>query len=284
MNTFNLLEEFSLQDIWDNVLNWLRTQGFKLLIAIVLLFVGFAVVNAVVAWIKKINIKRGFDKTLGVSLRKLISYGLKTLIVVALLSYVGVDTSGITALIASLGVTIGLALQGALSNVAGGLLIITLRPFGLDDFIESQGVSGTVEDIRIVYTYIRTFDNKRVALPNGTLANSVITNYSAKTTRRVDLKFSISYTEDFKKAQEVILKVAKEHALVLKDPAPNCRITDHAESAIVLFSTFWCRTEDYWTVYFDMHEKVKEAFDEAGIIIPFNQLDVHVKDLNNSEK
>ncbi len=284
MKTYNLLEELSLQQIWESVLNWIKTQGFKVLIALVLLFIGFATVNAIVSWIKKVNIKRGFDKTLGVTLRKIISYGLKTLIVVALLSYVGVDTSGITALIASLGVTIGLALQGALSNVAGGLLIITLRPFGLDDFIEAQGVSGTVEDIRIIYTYIRTFDNKRIALPNGTLANSVITNYSAKTTRRVDLKFSISYSQDFKKAQEVILNVAKAHDLVLKDPAPNCRITDHADSAIILFSTFWCRTEDYWTVYFDMLERVKTAFDEAGIVIPFNQLDVHLDNLNNIEK
>ncbi|MBQ7643278.1 MAG: mechanosensitive ion channel [Clostridia bacterium] len=278
MKIYNLLDITSLDDAFAIFRDWVTTQGVKIVFALVIGVIGFAVVNMVVGWIKKINIKRNFDKTLGITLRKVIGYSLKILILVALLSYLGVDTSGMTALIASLGITIGLALQGALSNVAGGILIIIARPFVLDDFIEAQGVSGTVEDIRLLYMTIRTFDNRIISLPNGTLANGTIINYSAKTTRRVDLKFSISYEDDFKRAEEIILDIAANHELVLKDPPPKCRITSHGESAIVLFSAFWCKTEDYWTVYFDMNERVKAAFDEKGVTIPFNQLDIHIKD------
>ena len=278
MKIYNLLDITSLDDAFALFRDWVTTQGVKIVFALIIGVIGFAVVNMVVGWIKKINIKRNFDKTLGITLRKVIGYSLKILILVALLSYLGIDTSGMTALIASLGITIGLALQGALSNVAGGILIIIARPFVLDDFIEAQGVSGTVEDIRLLYTTIRTFDNRIISLPNGTLANGTIINYSAKTTRRVDLKFSISYEDDFKRAEEIILDIAATHELVLKDPPPKCRITSHSESAIVLFSAFWCKTEDYWTVYFDMNERVKAAFDEKGVTIPFNQLDIHIKD------
>ena len=266
----------SVQGVLNKIADWGMTVGIKIVFALILCVIGFAVINMFVGWIKKINIKRGFDKTLGVTLRKVISVGLKILLIMALLGYVGIDISGVAALVTSLGVTIGLALQGALANVAGGVLIVTLRPFRLDDFIEAQGIKGTVEDIRLVYTYVRTMDNKVVALPNGTLANGTIINYSAKTSRRVDIRFNVSYDTDFKKAQEIVLDVAAKHKLIFNDPAPLCRIDAHNDSSIELFSTFWCKTEDYWTVYFDMFEQVKTAFDENGITIPFNQLDVHI--------
>ncbi len=277
----NLLAINSAEELLDYIWDWCSTAGVKIVMAIVMLIVGFALVNVIVGWIKKINDRRGFDKTIAKTLQKTISYALKTLIVVALLAYLGVETSGVTALITSLGVTLGLALQGALSNVAGGILIIVARPFALDDYIEAQGVSGTVEDIRLLYTKVRTLDNKVISLPNGTLANGTIINYTAKTTRRVDIDFGISYTDDFKAAQSVVLSVAAKNEKVLKDPAPICRVSGHGESSVVLSFKGWTRTEDYWEVYFSMFEGVKSAFDEAGISIPFNQLDVHIK---NEEK
>lgn len=268
----------SFEDVLNALWGWCTTTGIKIIIALAIGFLGFAIINAIVAHIKKQNIKHNFDKTLGVTLRKVISWSLKILLIMILLSYVGIEVSGIAAVVAAAGVTIGLALQGALSNVAGGILIITMRPFRLDDFIEAQGVSGTVEDIRLVYTYIRTLDNKVVALPNGALANGTISNYSAKTTRRVEIKFSVAYSEDYKKAQEVVLQTAAKNNMVLTDPAPGCRITEHGTSSVILFSTFWCKTENYWSVFFDMQEQVKSAFDQNGIKIPFTQLDVHLDD------
>ena len=276
MNNLPAIE--SAEDLLDYLLNWVTTTGVKLLIAIVIGFLGFVIINIFVGWIKKVNEKHNFDKTLGKTLRNLIKYGLKILLVIMLLAYLGVEISSIVALITSIGVTIGLALQGALSNVAGGILIITSRPFVLDDFIEAQGVKGTIEDITLLYTKVRTPDNKVISLPNGALANGTIINYSAKTTRRVDIDFSISYSDDYKKAQSIILDIAKQHKLVLKDPEPTCRISAHGDSAIVLTSKVWVKSEDYWTVYFDMFESVKTAFDNSDIHIPFNQLDVHIVD------
>ncbi len=272
----NLLAIESAEDLLNIIKKWLSDTGIKILVAIIVAVIGFALINILVGWIKKINEKRNFDKTLGRALRKIIGYGLKILLIMMLLAYLGVEISGITALITSLGVTVGLAIQGALANVAGGILIIISRPFVLDDFIEAQGVKGTIEDIRLLYTKLRTPDNKIVSLPNGALANGTIINYSAKTTRRVDIDFTIAYSDDYKKAQEIILRVAKDNKLVLKDPEPICRISAHGESSIVLTTKIWVKTEDYWTVYFDMHEAVKTAFDSEGIHIPFNQLDVHI--------
>ena len=171
----------------------------------------------------------------------------------------------------------GLAVNGTLSNFAGGVLLIITRPFRDDDYIAANGYEGTVEDIRICYTIIRTYDNKLVYLPNGKLSTGEIVNYTAKSTRRVDINFTISYNADFKKAEEIFLDVCAKNPLILQDPAPSSRVAEHGDSSIVLGSKAWCKAEDYWTVYFDLIEQVKTAFDENGIEIPYNQLDVHVK-------
>ena len=174
----------------------------------------------------------------------------------------------------------GLAVQGSLSNFAGGVLIILTRPFKIDDYIETQGISGTVEDIHIIYTILRTPDNKVIHIPNGTLANSTITNYSSKDTRRVDFTFSIAYDADYLKAEQIILDICKSHSLVLDDPAPVCRLSEYADSAIKLVLRVWTLSSDYWNVYFDINESVKNEFDAAGISIPYNQLDVHIDNKN----
>ena len=199
------------------------------------------------------------------------------LVVIALIGYVGIDTSAITALIASLGVGVGLAINGTLSNLAGGILILITRPFKDDDYIDACGYSGTVEDIRICHTKLRTTDNKVIYLPNGKLSTSEIVNYSEKDLRRVDLTFSISYSDDFEKAKKVIEEVWNQNELILKDPAPSVRVSAQSASSIDLTAKVWCKNEDYWTVNFDMLEQVKTAFDQNGIQIPFNQLDVHIK-------
>lgn len=269
-----------MENIVAELLKWLANAGVKILVAFVVIFISFPVINHFTNVIKKICIKKKIDKTIGKSLRYVFKFGTKILVICFLLGYLGFDTASISALIATLGLGVGLAVQGSLSNFAGGVLIILTRPFKIDDYIETQGISGTIEDIHIIYTILRTPDNKVIHIPNGTLANSTITNYSSKDTRRVDFTFSIAYDADYLKAEQIILDICKSHSLVLDDPAPVCRLSEYADSAIKLVLRVWTLSSDYWNVYFDINESVKNEFDAAGISIPYNQLDVHIDNKN----
>ena len=269
------------EQFWTTVQNWLTTTGIRVAVAIVLLIVSFTLIN----WFSRKILKRGkklaekkhVDKTVYKTLSYVAKIGLKVLVVVALIAYLGIDTSGITALVASLGVGVGLAVNGTLSNFAGGMLLLITRPFKDDDYIAACGYEVTVEDILICNTILRTPDNKVVYLPNGKLSTSEIVNYSEKDLRRVDLTFCISYDNDFEKAKSIINEVAAKEPLILSDPAGTVRLSKHGDSSLEICSKFWCKTANYWDVYFNLTEAVKKAFDENGIEIPFNQLDVHVK-------
>jgi len=266
---------------WNVLLNtlveWLTHTGVKIVVSLLVLLISFRVINVIARRIeKKANDKKS-DKTIMRTLAYIFKLGLKIVVVICLVGYLGIDTSGLTALVASLGVCIGLAVNGALSNLAGGVLIILTRPFKIDDYIEAQGHAGTVIDIHITNTKLLTPDNKVIYLPNGALANGDIVNYSEKELRRVDFNFSIGYGDDFEKAKKIIKDICEEHELVLKDPAPFVRVKEHAESSINITTRVWSKNSDYWTVYFDITEAVKTAFDKEGIEIPFNQLDVNIK-------
>ena len=270
------------QQIWDTVQNWLANTGIKVLIALAILIVSFWIINFVTKKIakrfdKKVEGNKRIDKTIYRTISYVVKVGLKVIVVVCLIGYLGIDTSGITALIASLGVGVGLAVNGTLSNFAGGLMILITRPFKDDDYIDACGYSGTVEDIHICHTKLRTPDNKVVYLPNGKLSTAEIVNYSEKDLRRVDLTFSVSYADDFEKAKSVIKCVCDRDELILKDPAVQIRVASQSASSIDIVTKAWCKNEDYWTVNYNLVENVKTAFDENGISIPFNQLDVHVK-------
>ncbi|MBE7084308.1 MAG: mechanosensitive ion channel [Clostridiales bacterium] len=257
--------------------NWVATTGVKIVIALIVLFISFKVINFLARKIeKKANDKKA-DKTIMRTLAYLFRLGLKIVVAICLVGYLGIDTSGLTALVTSLGVCIGLAVNGALSNMAGGVLIILTRPFRVDDYIEAQGYSGTVTDIHLTNTKLVTPDNKVVYIPNGILANGNIVNYSEKDTRRVDFEFSIGYADDFEKAKSIIYRICESHELVLKDSAPFVRVGEHGASSINIKTRVWTKSADYWTVYFDVLEKVKLEFDKEGIEIPYNQLDVHIK-------
>ena len=269
--------ESTMSGILNSVISWAVNTGIKLLIALVVLFISFKVINAVARKIEKKGDGGKYDKTITSTLAYIFKLGLKVIVAICLVGYVGIDTSGLTALVASFGVCVGLAVNGALSNLAGGVLIIVTRPFRIDDFIEAQGYSGVVEDIHITTTKIRTGDNKVVYIPNGALSSGTIVNYSVKDTRRVDFTFSIGYGDDFEKAKAIITEICDSHELVLKDPAPMVRVSGHGASSIDIVTRVWVKNADYWTVNFDILEAVKSAFDKNGIEIPYNQLDVHVK-------
>ena len=261
----------------NTVVDWVLNTGVKILISLVIMFISFKIINHISRRIERRGELPKHDKTIMRTLAYLIKIGAKCIVLVCLIGYLGIDTSAITALIASLGVCVGLAVNGAVSNIAGGILIILTRPFKVDDMIEAQGYIGVVQDIHLTNTRIFTGDNKVVYIPNGALANGNIVNYSENELRRVDLTFSISYTNDFEKAKAIINQVFASHELTVKEKGTTVRVSAHNASSIDIVARAWAKSSDYWTVYFDSLEAVKTEFDKNGIEIPYNQLDVHVK-------
>lgn len=270
-------ETFSFTELIQEVATWLSTEGLKLVFGLIVLFILFKVINAISRRFKKNMEKKNRDKTITNIGYKAIRFGLKGLVLLGFLGFVGIDTAGIGTVIGSLGVGVGLAVNGTLSNFAGGIVILVMRPFGIGDYIEAQGEGGTVEEIGIFYTQIVTPDNKVVYIPNGSLSNGTMVNFSKKDLRRVDFKFSISYDEDFEKAKKVIREVIENTENALLDPMPLIRVSGHGESTIDITTRVWTKNANYWSVYFDMMEAIKKNFDSANIEIPYNQLDVHIK-------
>ena len=268
---------FTWKWLLDKIVNWATTAGLRLLIALIILFVSFFIINFIAKRIGKRLAKRNADPTLSRVLLYVFKIGLKVLIATALVAYVGVPTSSISAAIAAVGLGIASAFNGTLGNVVGGIVIVVMRPFKLGDFITSNGQSGTVEDIKLFYTTIITPDNKVIFLPNGQVANNAIVNVSIKETRRVDVVFSVAYSTNVELAKNVIKKVAAKCPLILDDPQPFADITEYGDSSISITSRCWCKKADYWNAYFYMMNEVKNAFDENHIEIPFNQLDVTIK-------
>lgn len=265
------------KEVLKTIINWATSTGVKIIISLIVLLVSFRIINIISRKLTLQAQKREVDKTISHTLIYVFKTIAKIIVAICLVGYLGIDTSGLTALITSLGVCVGLAVNGALSNLAGGVMLILTRPFKIDDYIEALGHSGTVEDIRITQTKLRTPDNKVVYIPNGTLSSAEIINYSEKDVRRLDLTFSIAYNNDFEKAKQIITTICDSHELVLKDPAPFVRVSKHNSSSIDIVTRVWVKSGDYWTVNFDLLEKVKLDFDANGIEIPFNQLDVNIK-------
>ena len=269
-------KHLSFEEIIANIVNWLSTSGVKLLIGIVVLFIVFWVINLITRRIRIKMQKKNRDATMTNVIYKVSRIVLKAGAFLMFLSYVGIDTAGIGSIIASCAVAIGLALQGSLSNIAGWCIIIFMRPFKLDDYITCQGVDGTVEDIRLFYTYLRTPDNKVIMVPNGALANGNIINYSVKDVRRLESVFQISYADDVNKAIEVIKQVIATHDNIETNPQPFVRMSKCDSSSINITSRVWVKQAEYWNVHFDLIKEVKDAFDANQITVPYNQLDVHI--------
>ncbi len=266
------------EQFWTNLVNWASDTGIKIIIALIILIVSFRLITVITRKTSKRLIeKKKMDKTLVSTLFYVLRIALKIVVLTCLIGYLGIDTSGLAALIAALGVGIGLAVNGALANLAGGVLILITRPFKIDDYVSAGGFEGTVEDIHIVYTKIRTNDNKVVYAPNGPLSSSTIINYSEKELRRVDLNFTIERKEDYKKAEEIILEITNAHEKVKKTPAAMSRILEHNINGTTLVLRAWCNNADYWDVFFDLQESIKKGLDDNGIIMPNNQVDVRVK-------
>ncbi len=249
----------------------------SLALALVVLLVGLFIIKKITQILAKQIDKSKLDTTLKPFLLSLASAILKILLVLSVISILGIDTTSFVAVIAAAGFAIGLAFQGSLSNFAGGILLLIFRPFKVGDFVEGGGHSGSVEAINILTTTLTTPDNKVIFIPNGTLSNSSIVNYSIKETRRVDWKFGVGYENDQDKVKDVLKDIVMNHPLILKDPEPFVRMSEHGDSAVGFTVRAWVSSSDYFTVMFDVIEEVKRRFDKENISIPYPQMDIHME-------
>ena len=257
----------------------LITFGLKVLAALVAFFIG----RLVIRWIRKI-VRRSFersgaDKGVEQFVDSLLKYGLYALLVFSLISSLGFDTTSVAAVLASGGVAIGLALQGSLSNFAGGVLILLLKPFVVGDYIieDTNGKEGTVKEIQIFYTKLSTIDNKTIVIPNGMLTNNSITNATAKDERQLDLRVGISYDADIRQAKNVIEKLLEKDECIIKNEQINVFVHELADSAVVLGIRAWVKNEEYWTTRWRLLEEIKLLLDENGIEIPYPQMTGHMQ-------
>lgn len=266
---------------WQGLLNSLvqlaTSWGIKLLEAIVILVVGIKLINVLKKWLKTSPKLDKLDSSLRSFLVSFAGIVLYVMLVITVAMILGIPATSFITILASCGVAVGLALQGSLSNFAGGLMILLFKPFQVGDFIEASGETGIVQEVTVVYTVLLTLDNKRVTIPNGGLTNSVIRNYSAEELRRVDLTYHVACGSDVELVKTLINDLVAAHPLALKDPAPFVRMSAQCDSSLEFTTRVWCKNADYWDVYFDLTEGVKKAFDAKDIQIPYPQMDVHVK-------
>ncbi|MCX7546773.1 mechanosensitive ion channel [Xanthomarina sp. F1114] len=258
-----------LENWTERGIEFITVYGLKLLGAVLIWVIGSWVIKKLQNAAKTIMKKRELEVSLQKFLSNLIGWTLKILLVISILSQVGIETTSFAAILAAAGLAIGMALQGSLGNFAGGVLIMIFKPFKIGDFINAQGEAGTVKEIEIFTTKLTTPDNKEIIIPNGSLSNGNITNFSTEDNRRVDFTFGVGYDSDIKKTKEVIMSVIESNPAILKDPAPAINVSELGDSSINFFTRVWVKKEDYWDVNFDTIERTKEALDAAGIDIPY---------------
>ena len=249
----------------------------KLIFALIVLIVGMKLSGKISKLFKKSRFVSRIDLETASFLGSFINIALKALVIFIVVSILGVPASSIVAIVGSCGVAIGLALQGSLSNLAGGLMILIFKPFEIGEYIETDQASGTVTGIGIFYTTLQTPDNKKVVIPNSVVSNERVTNVSYYNTRRVDFKFDVDYSADVEKVKDILMDVMKSEKKILGDPASETMLGEYKDSALCVYARCWVKSEDYWDIYFSVNEKVKAAFEKENIQIPFNQLDVHIK-------
>ena len=264
-----------IEDNMDTIIALSVQYGSKLLLALVILFIGWWFVSRLLKLMDKAMDSKHVEVTLQRFLLSFCNIALKAVLLIIVASMIGVETASLIAMLGAAGLAVGLALQGSLSNFAGGVLILFFKPFKAGDVIEAQGYTGHVEEIQIFNTIIRTLDNERVFIPNGLLSNGCVKNIFAEPIRRVDMTFGISYGDDILQAKKVLQDVLDANDMVLKDPAADIFVAEHADSSINFVVRPWCNSDNYWQVYFGTIEAVKLAFDREGITIPFPQRDVN---------
>ncbi len=271
---------------WNSIVEFLKNNGIdsstmvgfakNIIIALVIFYVGRMAIGLVVRALHKLMQKQDIDKTLETFVCNLVRMALLVVVVIAAIGALGVETTSFIAIFGAAGLAVGLALQGSLSNFASGVLIVLFRPYKVGDFIEGAGISGSVEQVQILTTVLKTGDNKQVIVPNSQIMNSIITNYSANDTRRVDMVVGVSYDDDLDKVRQTIQELVAADERILADPECKIAVSALADSSVNFVVRPWVKTSDYWGVLFDLTEAIKKRFDKEGISIPFPQQDVHL--------
>ncbi len=272
------MDDINLDVLYDKIIELSLEFGLSILFSLLLLFIGFRVIRYILVLFQNVMGKYDFETSLQTFLKSLLSFTLKLILLIVVAGILGIETTSLIALLGAAGLAIGLALQGSLSNFAGGVVILTFKPFKVDDVIQWGDDVGAVEEINILYTQLRLFDHKVITIPNGQLANSKVINYTRKDTRRVEMKVGISYSSNIDQARQAVLKAIKQDERILPDPAPAVLFMNFGDSSLDLAVRAWVKTPDVWPVYWDNMERIKTAFDENGITIPFPQRDVHFYD------
>lgn len=268
--------QLQVTEVWNTVQQYVTEFGLKFLGAIAVLIIGRWVIKGIVRKFTGLLNKRDVDPTIIPTLRGVVNVALMVALLLAVIGMIGIDTTGLIAVFGAAGLAIGLALQGSLANFAGGILILTLKPFKAGDFVEVNGQMGVVHAVTIINTVLKTVDNKTIYLPNGAVAGANITNFTEEDTRRLDKVFGIGYGDDFDKAKGIIMDIIKADKRIMNDPEPFARVGNLGDSSVDITVRVWVKTAEYWNVNFDMIEKVKKEFDAQGISIPFPQRDIHV--------
>ena len=266
-----------IKDIWVDMLNWIVWTGIKLAISLTIFYVARWLLHRLLSFVDALMTRREVE----VSLHRFLLTAVKVLgyvfIVLIIVSILGFNSSSFLAVLASMGLAIGMALSGTLQNFAGGIMILVLRPYRVGDFIEAEGVSGTVANISLFNTVVLTSDKKTIYIPNNAISTSIINNYSTSTTRRCSWKVSVAYGDDYDKTREAMLDIITRDGRALTDPAPVIRIDALADSAVVVEARAWVKNEDFWGLYDSVTEAFYKELPERGANFPFPQLDIHIQ-------
>lgn len=260
----------------DLIREFILSYGLKILGAIIALIIGLWIIRILTRTLARLMEKRDVDQSLRGFLKSLFSITLKILLIISVASMVGIAMTSFIAILAAAGLAVGMALSGTLQNFAGGVMILLFKPFKVGDFIDAQGHMGTVREIQIFNTILKTPDNKTIIIPNGGLSNGSMVNFSTEPQRRVDMTFGMGYGEDIDKAKGVIQSLIKADNRILNDPEPFVAVSELADSSVNFVVRVWVNAADYWGVYFDMHKNIYNSFNKEGISIPFPQMDVHL--------
>ena len=264
-----------VQELIQQLTNWGISTGKQIIAALIIFLVGRLLISLINKLVAKVLARKHVDAGVQTFVKSFVNIMLTILLIVAIISKLGVDTTSFAALLASAGVAVGMALSGNLQNFAGGLIILLFRPFKVGDFIECQGVSGTVKEIQIFHTILTSGDNKVIYIPNGGLSSGTVINYSREETRRVDWTFTVEYGEDFDKVESVINRLIEADERILNTPAPFVNLIALADSSVNVVVRVWVKSENYWDVFFSMNKAVYATFNKEGINFPFPQLTIH---------
>lgn len=260
----------------DQLIEMVILHGPNVVAALLTLIVGLWIISMITKGMSKAMTKRNMDPSLRPFLKSLISTILKVMLFISVIGMVGIEATSFVAVLGAAGLAVGLALQGTLQNFSGGVIILLLKPFKVGDWIDTGSYAGTVHAIQIFNTFLKTPDNKTIIIPNGGLANSSLTNFSAEPRRRVDWTFGVAYGDSSQKTRDTLMELINADSRILRDPEPFIALSGLGDSSVNFVVRVWVEAADYWAVFFDMNEKVYNKFNEAGLNIPFPQMDVHL--------